>query len=186
VSGFGVRTAYGTLERVIVHRPGRELDKVTPDTLREFHFARPADRHRFVAEYDAMLGLLRRHGVETLLLSEILAGDEDALGYMAHRPNMTYTRDLAAVFSRGAVLMGPHLWSGAGSPASPSRSTSAGADTSTSWSPSVRAGRWALRERPGWGRRWPATGSSWPRLPPTSFSRAGAGAHCLTCPLLVR
>jgi arginine deiminase len=28
---------------------------------------------------------------------------------MNHRPNMTYTRDLAAVFSRGAVLMGPYL-----------------------------------------------------------------------------
>jgi N-dimethylarginine dimethylaminohydrolase len=109
VTGFGVRNAYGTLERVIVHRPGPELDKVTPDTLREFHFARPVDGRKFVADYDAMLGLFRGHGVETLLLSEILAGDDDALGYMAHRPNMTYTRDLAAVFSRGAVLMGPHL-----------------------------------------------------------------------------
>jgi arginine deiminase len=109
VSGFGVRTAYGSLERVIVHRPGPELAKVTPETLREFHFARPVDQEKFVADYDAMLGLFRRHGVETLLLSEILAGDDDALGYMAHRPNMTYTRDLAAVFSRGAVLMGPHL-----------------------------------------------------------------------------
>jgi N-dimethylarginine dimethylaminohydrolase len=56
-----------------------------------------------------MLALLRRHGVETLLLADVLAGDDDALGYMAHRPNMTYTRDLAAVFSRGAVIMGPHL-----------------------------------------------------------------------------
>jgi N-dimethylarginine dimethylaminohydrolase len=109
MTGFGVRNAYGTLERVIVHRPGPELGKVTPDTLREFHFARPVDGGKFVADYDAMLGLFRGHGVETLLLSEILAGDDDALGYMAHRPNMTYTRDLAAVFSRGAVLMGPHL-----------------------------------------------------------------------------
>jgi N-dimethylarginine dimethylaminohydrolase len=109
VSGFGVRTAYGSLERVIMHRPGPELAKVTPETLREFHFARPVDRQKFVADYDAMLELFRRHGVETLLLAEVLAADEDALGYMAHRPNMTYTRDLAAVFSRGAVLLGPHL-----------------------------------------------------------------------------
>jgi N-dimethylarginine dimethylaminohydrolase len=94
---------------VIVHRPGPELDKVTPETLREFHFARPVDREKFVADYDAMLALLRGHGVETLLLADVLAGDDDALGYMAHRPNMTYTRDLAAVFPRGAVIMGPHL-----------------------------------------------------------------------------
>jgi N-dimethylarginine dimethylaminohydrolase len=109
MSGFGVRTAYGTLERVLLHRPGRELDQVTPDTLREFHFTRPVDREKFVADYDAMLALLRSHSAETLLLTDVLAGDEDALGYIAHRPNMTYTRDLAVVFSRGAVLMGPHL-----------------------------------------------------------------------------
>ena len=109
MTGFGVRTAYGTLERVLVHRPGPELDKVTPDTLREFHLARPVDREKFVADYDAMLALFRSHGVEALLLADVLAGDDDSLGYIAHRPNMTYTRDLAAVFSRGAVLMGPHL-----------------------------------------------------------------------------
>lgn len=38
-----------------------------------------------------------------------LAGDGEALAYIARRPNMTYTRDLACVFSSGAVLMGPHL-----------------------------------------------------------------------------
>ena len=109
MSGFGVRNAYGTLARVLVHRPGRELDRVTPDTLREFHFTRPVDREKFVADYDAMLSLFRDHGVETLLLTDVLAQDDDSLGYIAQRPNMTYTRDLAAVFSRGAVLMGPHL-----------------------------------------------------------------------------
>jgi N-dimethylarginine dimethylaminohydrolase len=109
VSGFGVRTAYGSLARVIVHRPGPELDQVTPETLREFHFTRPVDREKFVADYDAMLALFRSHAVETLLVTDVLAGDEDSLGYIARRPNMTYTRDLATVFSRGAVLMGPHL-----------------------------------------------------------------------------
>jgi N-dimethylarginine dimethylaminohydrolase len=109
LSGFGVRSAYGSLRRVLMHRPGRELDEVTPDTLREFHFARPVDRSLFLADYDAMLGLLRGHGAETLLLTDVLAGDDDSLGYIAHRPNMTYTRDLAAVFSRGAVILSPHL-----------------------------------------------------------------------------
>ena len=109
MSGFGVRTAYGSLARVLMHRPGPELARVTPETLREFHFARPVDGEKFVADYDAMLALFRSHGVEPLLLAEVLAGDADSIGYMAHRPNMTYTRDLAAVFSRGAVIMGPHL-----------------------------------------------------------------------------
>jgi N-dimethylarginine dimethylaminohydrolase len=109
VSAYGVSSAFGTLTRVLVHRPGRELDAVTAHTLREFHFTRPVDRAKFVADYDAMLGLFRGHGVETLLLDEVLRGDDDALGYIAHRPNMTYTRDLATVFTHGAVIMRPHL-----------------------------------------------------------------------------
>ncbi len=108
MSGF-VSNAYGDLKRVIMHRPGPELGMVTEKTLSEFHFSRPVDRERFVSDYDTMLGLFQAHGVETLLLSDILKEDDDAIGYMARRPNMTYTRDLAVVFPRGAVLMSPHL-----------------------------------------------------------------------------
>jgi N-dimethylarginine dimethylaminohydrolase len=109
VTAYGVRTAYGTLERVLMHRPGLELAVVTPENLREFNFVRPIDRAKFEADYSAMLAVFQGHGVETLLLRDVLAGDADALAYMDHRPNLTYTRDLAAVFSRGAVLMRPHL-----------------------------------------------------------------------------
>ena len=99
----------GSLKRVLMHRPGPELGLVTAATVREFNFARPVDTARFVADYDAMLGAFRGHGVETLLLREVLATDDDAVRYIDHRPNMTYTRDLATVFRHGAVLMGPHL-----------------------------------------------------------------------------
>lgn len=109
MTGYGVRTAYGTLERVLMHRPGRELEVVTPRSLREFNFARPVDRAKFEADYTAMHALFESHGVEVLFLRDVLHGDDDALAYMEHRPNLTYTRDLAAVFSRGAVLMRPHL-----------------------------------------------------------------------------
>ena len=66
MSGYGVRTAYGSLKRVIVHRPGPELDVVTADNLKEFNFARPVDRGKFVADYDAMLKTFQDEGVETL------------------------------------------------------------------------------------------------------------------------
>lgn len=92
-----------------MHRPGVELKLVTPETLEIFHFDNPVDTEQFVSEYDGLQALLQGHGVETLLLTEVLAGDEDSLNYIAHRPNMTYTRDLAAVFASGAVLMGMHL-----------------------------------------------------------------------------
>ncbi len=105
--GYGVRNAYGTLERVLMHRPGPELDFVTEKTIDEFHFARPVDRAKFLADYDAMLDRFRAHGVEPLLVADVLASDRDALSYMARRPNMTYTRDLAVVLATGAVLMSP-------------------------------------------------------------------------------
>jgi arginine deiminase len=104
---YGVPNAYGSLKRVLMHRPGPELDVVTEQTLEEFHFARPVDRGRFVAEYDCLLQRFANHGVEVVLLSDVLASDQDALDYMARRPNMTYTRDLASVLATGAVLMGP-------------------------------------------------------------------------------
>ena len=109
MTGFGVNNAYGDLKRVLMHRPGEELDLVTEHTLEEFHFDCKVDRGRFVSEYDTMAELLEAHGVETLFLTEVLRDDRDALGYIAHRPNMTYTRDIAAVFRSGAVLMSPHL-----------------------------------------------------------------------------
>ena len=92
-----------------MHRPGPELRLVNSTNLSEFNYTRPVDAARFVADYDAMLRAFQSHGVETLLLREVLGGDDDSLRFIDHRPNMTYTRDLASVFSRGAVLMGPHL-----------------------------------------------------------------------------
>ncbi|MCB0060818.1 MAG: hypothetical protein KDE19_01840 [Caldilineaceae bacterium] len=106
---FGVNSAYGDLKSVLMHRPGPELAMVNPHNLREFNFDAPVDQDAFLAEYDVMIGLLQSHGVETLLLTEVLKDDADAIGFINHRPNMTYTRDLAAVFRGGAVLMGPHL-----------------------------------------------------------------------------
>src|SRR5262245_21861044 len=106
---FGVSSAYGDLKRVIMHRPGVELRIVNEKNLEEFHFKRPVKIDAFLGDYDAMLSLFREHGVEVLLLREVLKGDDEAQAYMNVRPNVTYTRDLATVFPKGAVLMGPFL-----------------------------------------------------------------------------
>lgn len=106
---FGVKSAYGDLKAVLMHRPGPELAMVKPHNLREFNFDAPVDQAAFLADYDVMIGLLQSHGVETIMLTDVLRDDADAIGFINRRPNMTYTRDLAAVFAGGAVLMGPHL-----------------------------------------------------------------------------
>ena len=92
-----------------MHRPGAELGVVTDATLKEFHFDEPVDQESFVREYDEMVSRLQDHGVDCVFLTDVLASDSDALAYIAHRPNMMFTRDLAAVFRHGAVLMSPHL-----------------------------------------------------------------------------
>jgi N-dimethylarginine dimethylaminohydrolase len=106
---WGVRSTYGDLGGAIVHRPGAELDLVTPETLDMFHFERPVDRAVFVAGYDRMLEALGAGHAELHQLRDVLSADTEALAYLDRRPNMTYTRDLATVFRRGAVLMGPRL-----------------------------------------------------------------------------
>jgi N-dimethylarginine dimethylaminohydrolase len=109
MNGFGVGNAFGNLKRVLMHRPGIELNRVTPRSLEEFHFDQPVNQEKFVADYDAMLALFQKQGVEVLLVTDILRNDEDALSYIRVRPNMTYTRDLASVFRSGAILMSPFL-----------------------------------------------------------------------------
>ena len=106
---WGVATAYGDLHSILMHRPGPELAIVTESTLREFNFDAPVDIKAFLDEYDAMVQHFSDHGVDCVFLTDVLAADADAMHYIAHRPNMTYTRDLAAVFRHGAVLMSPFL-----------------------------------------------------------------------------
>src|SRR4029453_10818638 len=67
---FGVGNAYGNLARVLMHRPGLELNRVHQGNLKEFHFARPVDREKFLTEYDQMISLFKEHGTEVLFLTD--------------------------------------------------------------------------------------------------------------------
>lgn len=106
---WGVSSAFGDLNTVLMHRPGPELRVVTESNLREFNFDEPVDVGRFCQDYDIMVQCFEDHGVDVLFLTDVLADDSDALNYISHRPNMTYVRDLARVFRKGAILMSPHL-----------------------------------------------------------------------------
>lgn len=61
------------LERVIVHRPGPELDRLTPANRQELLFDDVVWVERAAQEHDALTRELRARGVEVLLLSELLA-----------------------------------------------------------------------------------------------------------------
>lgn len=102
---YGAQNEHGLLKRVVMHRPGPELDRVTAATAGSFGFTAPVDRRIFLNEFDALTEALSSFGAEPVLLTDVLKNDADALAYIACRPNMTYTRDLAVVLDRGVLLM---------------------------------------------------------------------------------
>lgn len=71
-AAFGIHDETSPLRRVIVHRPGRELERLTPDTRDRFLFDEVLWIERAQQEHDAFCSLLRDQGAEVLLLGDLL------------------------------------------------------------------------------------------------------------------
>lgn len=69
---LGVDSEVGTLRTVILHRPGPELQRLTPRNSGALLFDGLPWVARAQDEHDAFAGLLRSRGVEVLLLAELL------------------------------------------------------------------------------------------------------------------
>lgn len=91
----------GRLTRVLVHRPGAELEIINATNHRAWLFDTVPDVSAFRAEHDAYCELLRSHGVEVLELADYV---ENAAAKLAHLPNITYMHDTAVISRRGALL----------------------------------------------------------------------------------
>ncbi|APX31474.1 arginine deiminase [Brachybacterium sp. P6-10-X1] len=68
----GVPDEISPLRRVIVHRPGPELERLTPDSREEFLFDEVLWRGRAEAQHEEFSALLRSEGVEVLELTDLL------------------------------------------------------------------------------------------------------------------
>src|SRR5438046_283763 len=84
---YGAQTEFGKLKRVLMHRPGRELERVTVDTEKAYNFRRAVDIPSFQSEYDALVESVSEAGAEVVLLTDVLKNEPDALAYIARRPN---------------------------------------------------------------------------------------------------
>ncbi|MBI4553016.1 MAG: hypothetical protein HY710_12200 [Candidatus Latescibacteria bacterium] len=102
---YGAQHEHGVMKRVLMHRPGTELEFVRPETLTAFNFSQPVDLPQFLREFDALADGLTALGVEVVLLTDVLKDEPAALDYISRRPNITYTRDLAVVLDAGVLLM---------------------------------------------------------------------------------
>jgi arginine deiminase len=99
-NGFGC-DVLGRLTRVMVHRPGDELNIIQDTNYRDWLFDHVPDVTAFRAEHEAYCELLQSYGVEVLELTDHVAHPAEKL---AHMPNITYLHDIAVVSNRGAIL----------------------------------------------------------------------------------
>jgi arginine deiminase len=83
---FGVDSEVGRLRTVLVHRPGAELRRITPQRARGLLFASLPWAERAQEEHDAFTDALRGQGVAVLYLTELL---QDALEYEVARRQAT-------------------------------------------------------------------------------------------------
>jgi arginine deiminase len=72
-AGAGVDSEVGVLQRVLVHRPGGELSRLTPSNKDELLFDEIPWGERAQEEHDALVGVLVSHDVEVLELRDLLA-----------------------------------------------------------------------------------------------------------------
>jgi arginine deiminase len=100
VAGYGC-DRLGRLTRVMLHRPGPELDQLTHANCRRWLFDRPPDPGLFADEHDRYRELLESHGVEVLELTDFVAREAERARRL---PNLTYLHDTAAITSKGALL----------------------------------------------------------------------------------
>lgn len=68
-----VRSEVGRLRSVLVHRPGVELQRITPSNMAELLFDELVWLERAAQEHDAFTDVMRGAGVEVLYLTELLA-----------------------------------------------------------------------------------------------------------------
>lgn len=73
VTHAGVHSEVGVLRRVLVHRPGLELSRLTPSNKDEFLFDEIPWTERAQEEHDAFVEVLGSCGVEVLELRDLLA-----------------------------------------------------------------------------------------------------------------
>jgi arginine deiminase len=100
---YGITHESGSLRRVMVHHPGRELELANADPVAH-HFDQPVDIKRFISDHQELVDALRDAGVETLLVRDLLSENLEALEQSYKAPNLVFVRDSSTMTRDGALL----------------------------------------------------------------------------------
>jgi len=107
---LGVGSEVGQLRMVLVHRPSRALERLTPANRQEFLFDDLVWVDRAQTEHDEFTGLMRDRGVEVLYLEELLAeaigSSPEACKSIVDKTVSSYTVGPSMVDDLQAYLLG--------------------------------------------------------------------------------
>ncbi|MEA2070371.1 MAG: arginine deiminase family protein [Asgard group archaeon] len=94
---FGVNTEIGKLKKVLMHRPGKEMQKITKKTLSHYRFRAIPHLSKMQQEFNDFTRILENNGVEISLLATYTN--------KISNPNHLYMRDSVAVSTKGLIIM---------------------------------------------------------------------------------
>ena len=101
---YGAQSEHGRLRKVLLSRPGPELQQVTFHQVKRFGFRDQVWWRGFLREWEGLRALLQGEGVEVIDV-RALVGEQVASGCF----NMPYTRDSSMVTDAGAVVFNAGL-----------------------------------------------------------------------------
>ncbi|WP_050739759.1 arginine deiminase [Acetobacterium bakii] len=82
-----IESEIGKLRKVLIHRPGKELERIVPDSLKELLFEDIPWLKRMQEEHDDFAKILTQRGAEVLYVEELL---KDILKTTAVRENLVH------------------------------------------------------------------------------------------------
>lgn len=98
---YGASCEYDPLLKVLMFRPGDEINQITFESYRELAFRDVVYKKRFQEEHDAFCELLKGENIDVILLNDLLA--EQDLSCL--NPNMVYVRDTGTISRVGFIQM---------------------------------------------------------------------------------
>ena len=100
---FGINHESGTLKRVMVHHPGKELELANSDPVAH-HFAMTVAVKRFISDHQELVDALEEAGVEVLKVRDLIADNKEMLEQSYKAPNLVFVRDSSTMTKDGAFL----------------------------------------------------------------------------------
>jgi arginine deiminase len=100
---YGINHESGTLKRVMVHHPGKELELANADPVAH-HFDMPVDIKRFINDHQELIDAFHEAGVEVLKVRDLIADDKEMMEQSYKAPNLVFVRDSSSITNNGAML----------------------------------------------------------------------------------